>query len=65
GASWGAPVFGALGLLAAFRAAEVSAFARTHAGITSVLLIALGVFLWSYGWLGMKVWSYAPAVVGA
>lgn len=63
--TWGVPVFGAIGLLAALRAPDVSGFARVHAGVTSAILVALAIFLWSYGWLGMTVWSYAPAIVGS
>jgi len=35
-----------------------------QAGATSLVLLLLSGYLWTYGWIGMTVWSYAPKVVG-
>lgn len=34
-------------------------------GFASLTLTAFSLNLWSYGWIGMTVWSYHPHVTGA
>jgi len=58
------PIFAALGVYAALTARGTSIFARMQAGATSLVLLLLSGYLWTYGWIGMTVWSYAPKVVG-
>ncbi|NWG72204.1 MAG: beta-lactamase family protein [Parvularculaceae bacterium] len=58
------PVFAALGLLAALAAPRVAFGARLLAGVASLTLAALSLYLWNYGWIGMTLWSYPPQVPG-
>ncbi len=58
------PVFSLLGVAAAFMTKSASGFARIHAGATSLSLTALSLLLASYGWIGMTIWSYRPAIAG-
>ncbi|HJL84875.1 MAG TPA: serine hydrolase [Candidatus Marinimicrobia bacterium] len=37
---------------------------RWYAGITSGLFLLFSAYLASYGWIGVTVWAYKPAIVG-
>lgn len=54
----------AVGIWAAFRAPQVSRFARFQAGTTSTLLVLAWAWMALYGWAGLTPWSYAPRVFG-
>jgi hypothetical protein len=58
------PGLAVLGLLGAFFARRVAPLARLQAGTTAALFIALGAYLWKYGWVGLTIWSYQPGVTG-
>ena len=54
------PVFAGLGLIAAFTANNVSTWARWHAGITSLALVALSLHHLYYNQIGLTFWAYTP-----
>lgn len=63
----GTLVFGPLALIgiwASVRAANVRLFARLQAGLTSALLTLCWGWMAAYGWAGLTLWSYTPAVTG-
>jgi CubicO group peptidase (beta-lactamase class C family) len=55
--SWGIPVGGVLSLLAAWRAKpETTRLARALAVASGLLAISAAIFLWPYGWIGLRTW---------
>jgi hypothetical protein len=64
GATVAFAIFSVLGLASVFAAHGVSRGARMLAGFSAATLLALTVYLFSYGWIGMTIWSYRPMVAG-
>lgn len=58
------PALAAFGLGTAVLARRVARLARLQAGLTALILTALGAYMWHYGWVGLEVWSYQPKVFG-
>ena len=58
GATLAAPALGALALLRAIMGApDANILARGNAWLSGVAALAFAGYLWSYGWVGMKLWE--------
>ncbi|MEZ5894651.1 MAG: serine hydrolase domain-containing protein [Parvularculaceae bacterium] len=57
-------VFSVIAFASVFLAQNVTRGARIIAGFSSATLLALALYLFSYGWIGMTIWSYTPMVSG-
>lgn len=58
GLSLAVPALGALSLLrTAVGAADANIFVRALAWLSSLSVVAAAAYMWSYGWIGMKLWE--------
>lgn len=62
--SIGLALFAALGIWSCVRARDVKLSARIPAGLTSLVLAAFAAWLAQFGWIGIRVWDFAPVVTG-
>jgi CubicO group peptidase (beta-lactamase class C family) len=58
GLSLAVPALGTLSLLrSAMGAADANLFVRALAWLSSLSVVAFAAYMWSYGWIGMKLWE--------
>lgn len=58
GATLAVPVLGALATLRAFMGApDANLFARGMAWLASIATLTFAGYLYTYGWIGMKIWE--------
>lgn len=57
------PLFAVGGVWAALTSRSAAWGARIPAGVTSIALVAFSALLFNYGWIGLTVWAYNPAVM--